>query len=72
MMTILKELASGLIGMFFAETRLAAALLTLVAATGLLIHFAGLDRLTGGAMLLFGSLAILVASVCRAARQRAS
>jgi len=71
MMTIFKELAAELIGMFFGETRLAAALLALVATTGLLIDFAGLDHLMGGAMLLFGSLAILVVSVCRAARPRA-
>ena len=72
MMTILRELAAELIGMFFGETRLAAALLALVAATGLLIDFAGLDHLMGGAMLLFGSLALLVVSVCRAARPRVS
>jgi hypothetical protein len=71
MMTILKELAAELVGMFFGETRLAAALLALVAATGLLIDFAGLDQLAAGATLLFGSLALLVASVCRAARPRA-
>ena len=72
MMTILRELAAELIGMFFGETRLAAALLALVATTGLLIDFAGLDHLMGGAMLLFGSLALLVVSVCRAARPRVS
>jgi hypothetical protein len=71
-MTMLKEFAGELIGMFFAETRLAAALLALVAATGLLIDFAGLDHLTGGAMLLCGSLALLVASVCRAVKPRVS
>ena len=71
MMTILRELAAELIGMFFGETRLAAALLALVATTGLLIDFAGLDHLMGGAMLLFGSLALLVVSVCLAARPRA-
>ena len=70
-MTILKELVAELIGMFFAEMRLTAALLALVAATGLLIDLAGLDQLTGGAILLFGSMALLVASVCRAARPRA-
>ena len=72
MMTILKELTAELIGMFFAETRLAAALLALVAAVGLLIDFAGLDQLTGGAMLLLGSLALLIVSVCVAARPRTS
>jgi hypothetical protein len=69
-MTILKDLAAELIDMFFGETRLAAALLALVTATGLLIDFVGLDKLMGGAMLLFGSMALLVVSVCRAARPR--
>ena len=68
-MTTLKELAGELIGMFFAETRLTVALLALVAVTGLLIDFAGLDELVGGATLLFGSLVLLVASVYRAARR---
>ena len=68
-MTTLKELAGELIGMFFAETRLTMALLALVAVTGLLIDFAGLDQLVGGAILLFGSLILLVASVYRAARR---
>jgi len=72
MMTTLKELAGELIGMFFAETRLTVALLALVAVTGLLIDFAGVDELVGGAILLFGSLILLVASVYRAARPRAS
>ena len=44
------------------------ALLALVAATGSLIEFAGIDPLLGGALLLFGSLTLLVASVCRSAR----
>ena len=69
MMTTLKELAGELIGMFFAETQLTVALLALVAVTGLLIDFAGLDELVGGATLLFGSLVLLVASVYRAARR---
>ena len=72
MMTMLKELAAELIGMFFAEKRLAMALLALVAATGSLIDFAGIDPLLGGALLLFGSLTLLVASVCHAARPRTS
>ena len=72
MMAIFKEFAAELIGMFFGDTRLAAALLALVAATGLLIDFAGVDHLLGGAMLLCGSLALLVVSVCRAARPRVS
>jgi hypothetical protein len=70
-MAILKELAAELIDMFFGEARLAAALLALVTATGLLIDFAVLDQLAGGAILLFGSVALLIVSVCRAARPRA-
>ena len=69
MMTTLKELAGELISMFFGETWLTVALLALVAVTGLLIDFAGLDELVGGAILLFGSLILLVASVYRAARR---
>ena len=70
MMTMLKELASELTGMFFAEKRLAMALLVLVAVTGSLVDFAGMDRLLGGGVLLFGSLTLFVASVCHAARTR--
>jgi hypothetical protein len=71
-MKMLRELAAELVGMFFAERPLAVALLALVAVTGLLLDFAGLDQLAGGAILLFGSLTLLVASVCRAARPRGS
>jgi hypothetical protein len=72
MMKTLRELAAELLGMFFAEKRLTLALLALVAMTGSLVDFAGLDQLVGGAILLFGSLALLVSSVCRAARLPAS
>ena len=71
-MKMLRELAAELIGMFFTEKRLAVALLALVAVTGSLVDFAGFDRLAGGAILLFGSLVLLVVSVCQAARPRAS
>ena len=71
-MAMLKELAAELIGMFFAEKRLTLEVLALVAVTGLLVDFGGLDALVGGAILLFGSLSLLVASVCQAARPRPS
>ena len=71
-MAILKELGAELIGMFFAEKRLTLEVLALVAATGWLIDFVGLDTLVGGAILLFGSLCLLVASVCQAARSHPS
>ena len=68
MMTILKEIAAELLGMFFAEKRLAIAVLAIVAVAGSLVDFAGLDPLVGGAILLFGCLTLLVDSVCRSAR----
>ena len=69
-MTMLKELAAELIGMFFAEKWLTVAVLGLIAVTGSLLDFAGLDQLAGGAILLFGSLLLLFASVCYAAKPR--
>jgi hypothetical protein len=71
-MTILKELAAELLGMFVAEKRLAMAVLAIVAVAGSLVDFAGLDPLVGGAILLFGCLTLLVESVCRSARRSAS
>jgi hypothetical protein len=71
MMPVLKELAAELIGMFFGETRLTAAVLALVAATGSLIDFIGLNPLVGGAVLLFGCLTLLIESVRRSASARA-
>lgn len=70
-MTVLKELAAELIGIFFGETRLTVAVLGLAAATGSLIYFIGLNPLVGGAILLFGCLTLLIESVCRSARARA-
>ena len=67
-MTMLKELAAELVGMFVAEKRLAIAVLAIVAMTGLLVDLAGLNPLFGGAVLLFGCLMLLIESVRRAAR----
>ena len=47
-MTMLKELTGELIGMFVAEKWLTVAVLTLIAVTGSLLDFAGLDQLAGG------------------------
>ena len=69
-MTVLKEVVAELIGMFVPEKQMTAAVLALVALSGSLIDVAGLDELTGGGVLLFGSLTLLVASVCHAARPR--
>ena len=67
-MTMVKELAAELIGMFVAEKRLAIAVLAVVVAAGSLVDFAGLNSLVGGGVLLFGCLMLLIESVCRAAR----
>jgi hypothetical protein len=72
MMTMLKELAAELIGMFVAEKRLTIAVLVIVAVAGSLVDFAGLNPLVGGGVLLFGCLSLLIESVCRAARVGAS
>jgi hypothetical protein len=71
-MTILKELAAELVGMFVGETRLTISVLAIVAAVGSLVKFIGLDPLLGGAALLFGCLILLVESVRRSARPRVS
>jgi hypothetical protein len=71
MMRMLRELAAERVEICFAERRLTLVVLALVAATGLLVDAAGLERLAGGAMPLFGSLIVLVASVCRAAKRGA-
>jgi hypothetical protein len=71
-MAMLNELAAELLGMFVGEKRLALAVLALVAVTGSLVDFTGLDPLVGGAMLLFGCLVLLIESVCRSARAGAS
>jgi len=67
-MTISREVAGELIGMFIGDKPLAIALLIIVATAGFLTNFTGLGRLFGGTFLLFGCLILLVESVCRAAR----
>jgi hypothetical protein len=71
-MTMLKELAAELIGMFVGETRLTISVLAIVAAVGSLVDFIDLDPLLGGAVLLFGCLVLLIESVCRSARAGAA
>ena len=71
-MTLLKEFAAELIGMFVGEKRMTISVLAIVAATGSLVDFIGLDPLVGGAVLLFGCLILLVERVCRSSRAGAS
>jgi hypothetical protein len=67
-MTMLKELAAELIGMFVAERRLTLSVLAIVAMVASLVHVIGVAPLFGGAALLLGSLTLLVESVLRGAR----
>jgi hypothetical protein len=71
-MTMLKELAAVLIGMFVGETRLTISVLAIVAAVGSWVDIIDLDPLLGGAALLFGCLVLLIESVCRSARAGAA
>ena len=71
-MTMLKDLAAELIGMFVGEKRLTMAVLAIVALAGSLVDLTGLDPLFAGALLLFGCLVLLIESVCRSARAGAS
>ncbi len=65
-MSILKQVISDLVGMFLKDARLTITILVLVAAVAFLIRDEGLTPLTGGWLLLGGSLALLVISVLRA------
>jgi len=67
-MTMLKELAAELIGMFVVERRLTISVLAIVAMVESLVDFIGVAPLLGGAALLLGSLTLLVESVLRGAR----
>jgi len=71
-MRMLEELAAELVGMFVGETRLTISVLAIVALAGSLVDFIGLDPLLGGAVLLVGSLTLLVESVLRGVRSPGS
>jgi hypothetical protein len=71
-MKILTELLAELAGMFVGEKRMTIAVLALVAGTALLIDVLGLNAGYGGALLLFGSLAVLIENVFRSANANRS
>jgi hypothetical protein len=64
-MGLLKEVAAELIGMFFGDAWLTLALLLIVAVSGGLIRFAGIDPLVGGIALALGCPALLIANLYR-------
>ncbi len=71
-MNILKDVLSELFSMFVADARLTVAILATVAIAALLIYAIRLPDLVGGAVLLFGCVAVLFLSVRREAARRAS
>ena len=71
-MSLLKEVAAELIGIFFGDTRLTIALLLLIAVAGALIELTGIDPLVGGIVLIGGCPALLIANLRRDSRAIAS
>lgn len=68
-MSILRDVAVELFGMFVADARLTLALLGVVAAAAAAVGYFPGTPLAGGAILAGGSLLVLLASVRRAARR---
>jgi len=67
-MSLLKEVGTELIGMFFGDARLTIALLLLIAVAGALIELTGIDPLVGGIVLILGCPALLIANLRRERR----
>jgi hypothetical protein len=68
-MTLLRDIANELTGMFLADARLSGAILTLVLIVAGLLAF-GVEPLIGGTLLLVGCHAVLVEAAVREARRR--
>ena len=64
-MSLLRDVAKELLGMFLADARLTCGILALVALVAALTQSHAIDPLVGGAALLVGSLAILVMAAWR-------
>lgn len=69
-MTLLRDIAKELIGMFLADARLTGGILALVLLVAGLISSLGMKPPIGGATLLAGCLAILIESCVRETRRR--
>ncbi|WP_017233131.1 hypothetical protein [Pandoraea sp. B-6] len=69
-MSILREVAQELLGMFLADARLTTATLVLVALVTALVLAVKVEPLWGGSLLFLGCLAILVRAALREAKQR--
>jgi hypothetical protein len=69
-MTLLRDIANGLVGMFLADARLSGAIVALVLVVAALTLAFDVEPLIGGAILLAGCLLILVEAALRDARRR--
>ena len=69
-MTLIRDIAKELFGMFLADARLSVAILLLVGIVAALVTSLGARPLFDGGVLLLGSLAILLEAVVREARRR--
>lgn len=69
-MTLVRDIANELLGMFLADARLTCAILALVLLVAGLILGLGVARLIGGGALLAGCLAVLVEAAVRETRRR--
>ncbi len=70
-MTILIDVPTELFGMFVADARLTAAILTVVSVSAVMIDALGVAPRWGGLFLLVGCLLVLIGAVVRFARARA-
>ncbi len=69
-MILLKEVAGELYSMFVSDAALTACVLAIVMLAALIVQVLGADPLLAGAFLAFGCMALVLASVWRAARAR--
>jgi len=69
-MTILRDVAGMLFGMFMADRALSGAVLCLVGLVGIAIKAAGLHPLYGGAALIVGCIGIIAVVTMNEARRR--
>ena len=69
-MTLLRDIAKELLGMFLGDAKLSGAILALVVAVAILIRVVRIDPFIGGALLLSGCLTVLVIVTRIEARRR--
>jgi hypothetical protein len=68
-MNVVREVADSLLKMFVGDAVLTVGILTVVSLAGLLTRSGMVPPLSGGAVLFFGSIAVLLASVVLSSRR---